>query len=228
MNHDTLSVSDSDVAYFTTFGFLHIPGILAASASAIAEAFEAVFAATTTVGRQGRAGVTRVAERSDTLRDLLLDDHRCPNVARRLLGAKASYVGGDGVRYDGATYWHRDGNHRELRLLKIVQYLEPLGPETGALRIIPGSHRRPAGWDGFAADLTDPAEQLGIAQTDVPAHIIECDPGDLIAFDPHSYHASFGGRDNRRQLTVTYAAEPGTALAQQELTNYLLADRSVL
>src|SRR3954447_20868519 len=132
-----LSVTDAEVARFKTFGFLHLRGVQNDVVPVISDAF----ANFPVVGRQGRAGVARIAERSEVLQKVLLADGRCPRLARRLLGSDVTYIGGDGVRYDGATYWHRDGNHRALRLLKIVQYLEPLGSGTGALRIIPGTHR---------------------------------------------------------------------------------------
>lgn len=225
----SLSATDADIAHFQTFGFVHLRGVQRDEADRITVAFEEVFAQQpATVGRAGRAGVTRIAERSETLRKVLLAEHRCPNLARQLLAAPVSYVGGDGVRYSGPTYWHRDGDHRELRLLKIVQYLEPLDVDGGALRIIPGTHRRDTGWDGFATQLSDPERHLGVLPTDMPCFAIVSEPADLIAFDPHCYHASFGGADGRRQLTVTYAAAPQGDRALAELANYLLADRSVL
>ncbi|GGU81805.1 hypothetical protein GCM10010260_12880 [Streptomyces filipinensis] len=223
-----LSVTEADVTHFRTFGFLHLRGVQKDVAPQIADAFEGVFERFPLVGRQGRAGVARIAERHEVLQEALLADGRCPQVARQLLGTNVAYVGGDGVRYDGATYWHRDGNHRNLRLLKIVQYLEPLGPDSGALRIIPGTHRRGGSWDTFAAEMANPDQHFGMKPTEVPAFVIESSPGDLIAFDPHSYHASFGGADNRRQITTTYTAVPESMAARQELSDYLLADRSVL
>ena len=223
-----LSVTDAEVTRFRTFGFLHLRGVQNDVVPAIADAFEDVFENFPQVGRQGRAGVARIAERSEVLQEVLLADSRCPRLARQLLGKDVAYVGGDGVRYDGATYWHRDGNHRALRLLKIVQYLEPLDSDTGALRIIPGTHRRGGSWDSFAAEMGNPLHHLGMKPAEVPAFTIDSSPGDLIAFDPHSYHASFGGADKRRQITTTYAAVPDSVEARQELTSYLLADRSVL
>jgi hypothetical protein len=228
MRLNPLSVTDAEVARFRTFGFLHLRGVQDDVVPAISDAFENVFANFPVVGRPGRAGVARIAERSEVLQEVLLADDRCPRLARRLLGSDVTYVGGDGVRYDGATYWHRDGYHRALRLLKIVQYLEPLGSDTGALRFIPGTQRRGGSWDAFAAELDNPLHFLGMERTEVPAFAVESGPGDLIAFDPHSYHASFGGCDKRRQITTTYAAAPDSVEARGELTNYLLADRSVL
>jgi hypothetical protein len=225
----TLSVTQADVTYFQTFGFLHLRGVQRDLAPEISAAFERVFAAApATVGAAGRLGISRIAERDQVLREMLLADDRCPALARQLLGTKAAYVSGDGVRYGGNSDWHRDGYHSALRLLKIVQYLEPLRRQTGALRIVPGTHRRGTCWDRYTGELADPVNRLGLLPHRVPSYVIESEPGDLIAFDPYSYHASFGGSDGRRQITVTFAAVPACVAAKRELAEYLMADRSVL
>ena len=229
MTTGPLSATDVDVTYFQVFGFLHLRAAQKDVAPAVSAAFERVFAARTPmVGREGRLGISRIAVRDEVLSETLLAGHRLPALAARLLQTTATYVGGDGVRYDGNSDWHRDGHHHALRLLKIVQYLEPLSRETGALRVIPGTHRRRTHWDTCAGELADPLAMLGMPPDQVPSYAIESEPGDLIAFDPHIYHASFGGSPDRRQITVTFAATPGDAEARRELAEYLLADRSQL
>ena len=229
MTTSTLSATDADVTYFQVFGFLHLRAVQDDAVPGIAAAFERVLAsATPTVGREGRLGVPRIAQRDPVLSETLLAGHRTPALAARLLQTPATYVGGDGVRHGGASYWHRDGYHHALRLLKINQYLEPLAGESGALRFIPGTHRRRTQWDTRAGELADPAARLGLPPDQVPSYVIESEPGDLIAFDPHIYHASFGGRVGRRMITVTFAAEPAGAEARRELADYLLADHSTL
>ncbi|WP_405853942.1 phytanoyl-CoA dioxygenase family protein [Streptomyces sp. NBC_01515] len=222
-----LSATAAEVTHFRTFGFVRLRGAHDDVAPAVAEAFEDVLGRSSP-GRQAGAGVSRIAEHSDVLRAVLLADHRCPRLARRLLGTDVVYAGGDGVRHDGAVEWHRDGDHRALRLLKIVQYLDPLHSRTGALRIIPGTHRRGGSWDTFTAELDDPLRRLGMEPIDVPAFTVESSPGDLVAFDPHSYHASLGDCYGRRQITTTYASVPESDEARRELSDYLLADRPTL
>lgn len=108
----TLSATLTDVTHFQTFGFLHLRGVQRDLAPAISEAFERVIAAEpATVGNTGRLGISRIAERDQVLTETLLAGNRSPALAGQLLGSKATYVGGDGVRYDGNSDWHRDGYH---------------------------------------------------------------------------------------------------------------------
>ncbi|MFE5034935.1 hypothetical protein [Streptomyces sp. NPDC056683] len=207
---------------------MHLRDVQNDVAPAVTDAFEEVFESLCPAGRAGGAGVTRIAERSAVLQEALLAEDRCPRLARRLLGTDVVYVGGDGVRHDGAVDWYRDGGHRALRLLEIVQFLEPLSSRTGALRIIPGTHRRGGSWDRFTPEMANPLRFLGMESAEVPAFAIESSPGDLVAFDPHSYRASFGGSAGRRQITTTYASVPESDEARQELSDYLLAGRSGL
>ncbi|MFF7472120.1 phytanoyl-CoA dioxygenase family protein [Streptomyces sp. NPDC008092] len=231
-----LSVSAAEVTRFRTFGFVHLREVQDDVAPAITDAFEEVFAEVfaevfenpSPAGREGGAGVSRIAERSEVLQEALLAEDRCPRLARRLLGTDVVYVGSAGVRHDGAVGWQREGGHRALRLIEIVQFLEPLSARTGALRIIPGTHRRGGSWDRFAAEMADPVRFLGMEPTEVPAFTIESAPGDLVAFDPYSYHASFGGAAGRRQITTTFASVPESDEARQELSDCLAADRSGL
>ncbi|MEU6481010.1 phytanoyl-CoA dioxygenase family protein [Streptomyces sp. NPDC047017] len=215
----------AEVTHFRTFGFVRLRGVQDDVVPATGDAFEDVLGRFPLVGRQGGAGVTRIAERSDVLQEALLADDRCPRLARRLLGTDVVYAGGDGVRYDGAVDWHRGSEHRALRLVAIVQHLEPLDGRTGALRIIPGTHRRGGSWDTFSADLENPLRCLGMEPAQVPAFTIESQPGDLVAFDPRAYHASFGGSAGRRRITTTYASVPESDAARRELGEHLLGDR---
>lgn len=217
------------IRQFETFGFCCLRGAVRDRIGEIARAFDEVFnAQSAKVGVPGRLSVPRIAERQDTLRRVFIDDSWWSEFASALLTAPVRYIGGDGVRYSGATYWHRDGAHAELRLLKIVLYLEQLTRDSGALRIIPGTNRSESDWDAAVAALADPLTAYGLTPEEVPAYAIESEPGDVIAFDPHSLHASFGGGEGRRQLTLTFAATPSSPVQREELTRYLLADRAVL
>ena len=110
--------------------------------------------------------------------------------------------------------------------------------DTGCLRLIPGSHRPPlhddltvlrtqrtmqavaAGRSSAAAlerlreegvDVDRPG--FGVPPKDVPAYAAESRPGDVVMFDQHTYHASFGGRSGRRMLTLNYTTVPETEAA---------------
>ena len=49
-----------------------------------------------------------------------------------------------------------------------------------------------------------------------PVHVTATNPGDVVAFDLHTWHASFGGRD-RLAWTITYQRCPET-VEQRERT----------
>ena len=55
-------------------------------------------------------------------------------------GEEFYYAGGDGNYYCGDTHWHPDGGWGRLLATKTVFYLDSLTSDSGALRVIPGSH----------------------------------------------------------------------------------------
>ncbi|HLM64349.1 MAG TPA: phytanoyl-CoA dioxygenase family protein [Acidimicrobiales bacterium] len=110
--------------------------------------------------------------------------------AAQLLGRPVIPLRGKGTRYSGATAWHRD-SEVDVDSIGCVAYLEPLRAGTGALRVVPGSHRDPSLGESLA-------------------EAIETVPGDVIAFDEHLLHASFGGV-GRRQWRVDFLADPDAA-----------------
>ena len=128
----------------------------------------------------------------------LLD--RIEAVAADLLGGSVLPTRAKGVRYSGNTPWHSD-SISPLASARFLTYLEPLGVEDGALRILPGSHH---------PEFRDALRRLGIdgtADPSVPAHVVATEPGDLILLDEHLFHASFGGR-TRRQWRVDFVKAP--------------------
>ena len=89
-----------------------------------------------------------------------------------------------------------------------AMYLDPFTPDTGCLRVIPGSHLLP----GPVLDLLAPMhsdipanfsadgriERFAISPNEVPGLAIESEPGDVIFFSHQLWHASFGGKPGRR------------------------------
>jgi hypothetical protein len=136
----------------------------------------------------------------------LLEDERFCSVAEQLYGEDVIGIGTDANRYVGDTRWHPDhaaDPTADCFGVKFAFYLDPVGATTGALRLIPGSHDRP-----FHEELHNSlkSRQLGVA--DVPAHVCDAEPGDVIAFDMRCWHASHGGRTGRRMSTCVYYNNP--------------------
>ena len=114
-----------------------------------------------------------------------------------------------GVLYDGDTNWHTDSD-LDVMSIGFLCYLESLQPATGALRVLPASHREPFGASVHArSDTFAP----------LPGVAIETDPGDAIVFDEHLCHSSVGGR-NRRQWRVDYVADPTDADEEAAVRDY--------
>jgi hypothetical protein len=148
------------------------------------------------------------------------DDERCPTFANLLqdprfleasdqvLGCRALPVWCDANRYvDPETGWHPDvfpGEAWNLRLpaVKFVHYLEPLTATTGALRVIPGSHRSPL-HDAIRPYLDAHGPRVG----EVPAVACETDPGDVVMFSTPLWHASVGGGRDRSLCSIAYYPE---------------------
>ena len=108
--------------------------------------------------------------------------------ASKLLGRPVLPGRAKGTRYFGSSGFHADSD-AAIPSLSFVAYLEPLDATSGALRVIPRSHRH---------------EGAGVASDAVA---LATSPGDVIVFDEHLTHGSVGGVV-RRQWRVDFIAEP--------------------
>ena len=160
----------------------------------------------------------------------------------QLLGPDCVFISSDSHRYVGDTHWHPDmGWHPSmfggekpfpetstLRGIKVAFYLDPVGNETGCLRVIPGSHilgvkdsEGPLNpfqdhlgnihcdrGQNFSSD--GEIKAFGIASRDVPAYALDSEPGDVVFFNHRTWHASFGGTTGRRMFALNYKAKPKT------------------
>ena len=147
----------------------------------------------------------------------LLEDSRFAEAAVQMFGNVLGYIA-DAKRYVGNTSWHYDGSSYDDLGVHFVMYLQPVRVHTGALRVIPGSHKRP--W--FDQLDERPPLRYAWARKDfsraeaselidsIPSHVCETDPGDMLAFDWRLYHATLGGSDDRHQLSLDYSSYPRT------------------
>lgn len=207
----------AEVDRFRTFGFLVLPGLIdgdtvAALSTefdrALPDAFGPRFH-----GRSEKNGITghylpAMGPRTLVSRGLV---ERLLAVGEALLGAPALPWYAQEILFFDQAALHDDYGIPATGV-KLVAYLEPLHARNGALRLVPGSHH-----PDLSASLRDclrrhpveDSEELRRQVDETPCFVAETSPGDVIAFDLHTFHASIYGRD-RCQWTVTYFKDPGT------------------
>ena len=206
-----MGLSEQQMRYYRTFGFLKFPGLFADEIATITDRFEAVWAAS---GRNHdylkRAMLVPFIDQDEYLSDLL-DDPRIDETAEAILGDDYNYGSSDGNYYVGDTRWHSDKEPLDtIESFKMAFYLDAVTGSTGCLRVIPGSA---FGGDPFAAALHEavpfssnsrPEEFWGVAGNEVPGYPIESNPGDVLLFNHKVKHSSWGGGDRRRMFTLNF------------------------
>jgi ectoine hydroxylase-related dioxygenase (phytanoyl-CoA dioxygenase family) len=138
-------------------------------------------------------------------------------VAKGLLGDGYVYAESDGNLFNCDVYWHLDayGAVEGVEHIKLSFYLDELHHDTGALRVIPGSHFDSTYTKklhrGIAHEPDRVHENFGLAVDEIPSWTLDVTPGDLIVGNFRTLHGSFNGAPRRRLFTVNFAAAPGGA-----------------
>jgi len=179
---------------------------------AMAQEFRAPFKAEVGGGELTGHYVPMMCERTPV--SLALLDAFAPPAAS-LLGGPVLPVRAKGVQYFGATAWHRD-SERPVASVGFAAYLERLRADNGALRVLPGSHETVLG-AATAARLVARRQESATAAP--PGKALETNPGDVIIFDEHLFHASNGGQ-NRRQWRVDYVRDPTGEVEESSVRAY--------
>ena len=198
-------LSQHQLDFFDTFGYLGFPGLLKDRIDKIIEAFEDVWVkAGRTHDGTTRSALVPLADQSEYLSSLL-DDPRIHDIASSICGEDFNYYSGDGNYYVGDTGWHSDGyNQRPVKSIKIAYYLDPVTTNSGALRVIPGSHRNIDSFgDLLESHLT--SDIFGMTGDQIPAVALESNPGDVLVFNHRIKHSSWGGSDRRRMFTMNFS-----------------------
>ncbi|MFI5777520.1 phytanoyl-CoA dioxygenase family protein [Nocardia sp. NPDC051570] len=226
-----VALDHRQLEFFREFGFLELPGFLDAGVVAdlevevrdglarnyrlptdkpeVVSGYEGFY-----LPLMGKwSPVSRALTSGDLLRSL----------ARELLGADVMPKPAKGVLYSDATGWHRDAAAPELRAIKVAAYLSPVAAESGALRFIPGSHEL-----AFSDRLArfrkvipegSPLDEAAEAKW-WPGVTVATDPGDIVVFDVHIWHAALFG-SLRAQWSVSYAAVPETEPQRTDTRDYI-------
>ena len=122
------------------------------------------------------------------------------------------------------TRWHSDGSswseHEQRNIdrdepfffFKLALYLDPLDGESGACRVIPGSHLVGDAYaDGLQEQLTAQRSEDDAALSPLwqgaalPAHVCCTQPGDVVVFQQSTKHSSWNGGKARRMFTINWS-----------------------
>lgn len=214
-------LSNEQTQYFRTFGFVALPGLLGGDrAAALAAEVDAAIrdAYADTYDERVIDGISghylpMTSALTPISASLVCDDPVLVDAAEQLLGRPVLPSIPEGTLYFSQAAWHNDDGIG-VRGVRFVTYFEPLHAGNGALRFIACSHH--------------PDAQLALCayqragHDDYPAVVVDTQPGDVIAFDLHTFHASFGGVD-RLAWAIEYLAEP-TSDDERDRTLRWLAD----
>ncbi len=223
-------IDDRQVEYFKAFGFLVLRNLFSADeVRTIRSEFD--YRAEIASGYEPYDG-TKVCNMVMMGNDTpffasLLEDDRFLQIAQKLYGD----VTGDVVTADrrmGDTVWHHDAGGYDEAGVRFAFYPQPLTAQTGALRLLGGSHLQPwhnqldemepIGAKWYRHSATEQEKALANATIDkIPAYVCETEPGDVIACDLRTFHASCGGNTDRHMCSLMYFKYPQTP-AEIELT----------
>ena len=212
-------MTEPQCAFFQTFGFLVLPGLMAEELPWIYEGFDEIFSRLP----ERHDGTRRTIAGTDSSEKLcrLLDHPKTEGAATSLLGDDFNYLGGDANYYVGDTGWHSDGWHDRSLFVKMAFYLDPVEKDTGCLRVIPGSHWIGSDWVSCVRGVNDPESRFGVSGRDVPAVPLESRPGDVVLFNHNLHHAAYGGGSRRRMFTLNLSRKAETPGEVQELRDYV-------
>ncbi len=225
---EAFRLSGQQVAYFNTFGFLHLPGLFRDDIEAITAGFERIFADPRHEhwelgegflhGGRRRVAMAGFIDKDETLRGLR-DDARILGVVKGLIGDDYEYAESDGNIWYCETSWHSDvyGSPLSTYHVKLSFYLDSLSGNSGAIRLIPGSNFYGESFaETLRKGLANPErikEIYGVEGPEIPAWTLASEPGDLIVWNQRTIHASYNGEARRRSFALTFRERetPGEA-----------------
>ena len=209
------ALSPAQQRHFDTFGFITLRQLFTSNEVAtLREEYEAELTRLypdAPFDGSSRHWAVMLSERTPLFASLLEDERFCA-VAEQLYGEVGVGMQTDANRYVGDTGWHADhmaDSNRDVYGVKFAMYLDTVGADSGALRIVPGSQRR-----AFHEQVAETLEHTDLAIDQVPAHVCVSEPGDVVAFDMRCWHASSGGSDGRRMCTSVFYSKPQGAKQQ--------------
>lgn len=220
-----MTVTTQQADFFRLFGYLPLPGFFDPGELAVIEeeyarghaAASRVYSSA--IGVRGQMSWSNMRDETPFLAGAL-ETQKLRSAAEALLSPEAVGVMSNGNVFSGnLTEWHADTSVPDFHSLKFVAYLDPVDADSGALRVLPGSHRSPWHDDLLAISVKEKLNTAGNPEGaaadrtrfqvgDVPAQICTSRPGDVFAFNLRTWHASCNGFPNRRMCSFTYFDTP--------------------
>jgi len=197
------TLTEQQIGHYHTFGYVILKGWFSEQLATIEDEFEQLMAEHT--ARNPHDGKIRSLrwQMLDSSPELirLLDGDRVGGVFDDILGDDWQYMGSAGNFYAGDTGWHVDDYARHHKV-KIAAYLDPTGPDTGGLRVVPLTHRIAPFVSDLHLAVGTSRKRLGLDGREVPAIGLVTEPGDAVVFHHNILHSSWGGGERRRMLSV--------------------------
>ncbi len=173
-----MKLSEQQVRYFDTFGYLMLPALFTPEEmDGIIAEFE--FAIQNFGGGRNHDGSTRTMfgapiERTAKL-CTLLDDPRITGLLSGLLGDDFNYCSGDGNYYAGDTGWHPDGNWGQKFAVNCTRHChteEDLALGRNYIGVhSPGGYNVATGAGMFFPPMLDTADSLRKVHLEQPAQL---------------------------------------------------------
>jgi len=132
------------------------------------------------------------------------------DLAEALLGCPVVCVQAFAYLRSEDTRWHSDNIDASYQGLKLYLNLDAVDADSGALRVIVGSHHDLMRGNLIPKRYETAEQQFGLAADRLPATILSSQPGDVSAFDLRIWHAVCGTRTRRRVIELTYYQIPET------------------
>jgi hypothetical protein len=212
-------LTEQEIDHFRTFGFVLLPNALSSDRTealraevdrALRDAYAATYHERVIDGISGHY-LPMTSRLTPVSTSLVCDDPILIDMAQELLGGPVLPSLPEGVLYFAEAGWH-DDDGIGVKGVKFATYFEQLRADNGALRFVPCSHH-----DDARPSLR--AYQFA-GYREVPGVTVESHPGDVIAFDLHTFHATLGGRD-RLAWAIEYISAPGDEEARTKTLHWL-------
>lgn len=208
-------LTHQQILHFRTFGYVTLPGLLSPDeaatlrqevAAALIDAFGQLSTEPNDLGGISGDYLPLAVNRFPLSLALIADDPRTFGASAELLGGPTVPSVGIATCFTGDSTWHtRQGP--DIGGVTFWADLEPRTAQTGALRLIPGSHLPQFEHRLCEYRRAEPA-MSGFGHWEWPHVVVEAQPGDVVAFHAHLMNCARGGTP-RLSWTIGYLPWPG-------------------